>query len=183
MSLPVLSSTFFLTLLLAIGLFFFIKASVKDRIEEQKLMANQGADALLKVIQQYFQSRAYQVKTTDPANNQITFEGFVRPSGFLAIFLTLLTAVGTLCLALVLSMITPQQDNLFFGLILLSPLTGIFYWQRAGRSEQVSLKLETVLHSDTHPQSVISVQAHRDELATLRQTLDLQPWEPANPSD
>jgi hypothetical protein len=179
MSLPVLSSTFFLTLLLGIGLFFFVKASVKARIEQQKLVANLTGELLLKQIQQYFQSRAYHIVTTNPDENQIVFEGMVRPSGFLAVFLTLLTAIGTLCLALVLSMVAPQQQQLFLGLILLSPLAGLFYWQRAGRSEQVFLQLEAMIPSEKQPQSIISVQAHRDELTSLKQALNLKPWEPA----
>ncbi len=183
MSLPVLSSTFFLTLLLGIGLFFFVKASVKARIQQQQLVANQGAEQLLKQIRQYFQSRAYRIVTTNPDENQIVFEGMVRPSIFLAVFLTLLTAIGTLCLALVLSMVAPQQQQLFLGLILLSPLAGIFYWQRAGRSEQVLLKLEGMIPSEKQPQSVISIQAHRDELASLKQALNLTPWEPVTSSE
>lgn len=183
MSLPVLSSTFFLTLLLAIGLFFFVKASVKARIEQQKLVADLGADHLLKQVKQYFQSRAYRIVTTNPDKNQIVFEGMVRPSGFLAVFLTLLTAIGTLCLALVLSMVAPQQQELFLGLVILSPLAGFFYWQRAGRNEQVSLQLEAMILSENQPQSIIRVQGHRDELTSLRQALNLKAWEPLSSSD
>ncbi|MGB3534642.1 MAG: cofactor assembly of complex C subunit B [Microcoleaceae cyanobacterium] len=182
MSLPVLSSTFFLTFLLAVGLFFFVKASVKARIEQQKLVANQAADSLLNQIQQYFQSRAYRVVTTNPDENQIVFEGVVRPSGFLAVFLTLLTAIGTLCLALVLSMVAPQYQQLFLGLILLSPLAGVFYWRRSGRSEQVLLQLEATNPLGNQPQSILRIQGHRDELTSLKQALNLKPWEPVTSS-
>ncbi|MGB3401701.1 MAG: cofactor assembly of complex C subunit B [Microcoleaceae cyanobacterium] len=182
MSLPVLSSTFFLTLLLAIGLFFFVKASVKARIQQQKLVASLAADLLLNQIKQYFQSRAYRIVSANPDENQIVFEGVVRPSGLLAVFLTLLTAIGTLCLALVLSMVAPQQQNIFLGLVVLSPLAGIFYWQRAGRSEQVSLQLEATIQSENQPQSVICIQGHRDELTSLRQALNLKAWEPVTSS-
>ncbi|XTZ11367.1 MAG: cofactor assembly of complex C subunit B, partial [cyanobacterium endosymbiont of Rhopalodia yunnanensis] len=47
MNLPVLSSTFFLTLLLMMGLFFFIRASAKDRTERIKLTSRESIDQLL----------------------------------------------------------------------------------------------------------------------------------------
>lgn len=177
MTVPVLPSTFVLTALLAIGLFFFIKASVKDRIQQEKLIAQQEAESLLTQLQLYFSSRAYRVAQTNPTENQIIFEGVVRPSLFLAIFLTLLTAIGLSCLALVLSMVVPQKGQWFLGLVLLAPLAGLFYWQRARRIEQVSLKLETAVDSLTQPQSIITVRAHRDELATLKQSLGLKSWD------
>ena len=166
-----------LTALLAIGLFFFIKASVKDRTQQEKLIAQQEAESLLTQLQAYFSSRAYRLCQTNPAENQITYEGLVRPSVFLAIFLTLLTAVGLLCLALVLSMLVQKNGEWFLGLVILSPLTGLFYWQRARRTEQVSLKLEATLDSVSQPQSIVTVKAHRDELATLKQSLGLKPWD------
>lgn len=177
MTVPVLPSTFVLTSLMVVGLFFFIKASVKDRIQQEKLIAPQEAESLLTQLQLHFSSRAYRVAQTNPEENQIIFEGLVRPSGFLAIFLTLLTAVGLLCLALVLSMIVPQNGQWFLGLVILSPLTGLFYWQRARRIEQVSLKLEVAVDSVTQPQSIITVRGHRDELAILKQSLGLKSWE------
>jgi len=61
----------------------------------------------------------------------------------------------------------------FFLLTLLTPLVGIFYWQKAGRVEQVSLKLETPEGMET-TQSFITVKAHRDELIQLQQALPLQ---------
>ncbi|HSF73309.1 MAG TPA: cofactor assembly of complex C subunit B, partial [Microcoleus sp.] len=47
MNTAVLPSTFVLTLLLAVGLFFFIKASVKDRIEQVKLASESAQESLL----------------------------------------------------------------------------------------------------------------------------------------
>lgn len=177
MMIPVIPSTFVLTLLLAIGLFFFVRASTKDRTEQEKLVAQQEADSLLTQIQQYFAARAYRVTQFNHEDNQITFEGVVRPSWFLAIFLTLLTAIGLLCLGLVLSMAIPNLGQLFWGLVLVSPLAGWFYWKGAKRPEQVSLKLDAVLGQGNQTQSLITVTAHRDELATLKQALHLQPWE------
>ncbi|MGB3203902.1 MAG: cofactor assembly of complex C subunit B [Crinalium sp.] len=169
-------STLLLTLLLAVGLFFFIKASVKDRIQQVKLISEQPEESLFTQLKQYFDQRAYQVTAIDAAANQVTFQGFVRPSWFLAIFLSVLAACGILCLSLVLSFLYPSLTNAFLALVLFAPIAGIFYWQKAGRPEQVFLKVETIPSIEAQPEtkSLITVTAHRDELAALQQALNLK---------
>jgi UPF0716 family protein affecting phage T7 exclusion len=93
----------------------------------------------------------------------------------LAIFLTVLAASGILCIALVLSLLYPTFTSIFFGLVLLSPAAGVFYWKKAGRNEQVSLKVEAVPTQATGTQSLLTVTAHRDELRELQQALQLKP--------
>lgn len=175
MSTPILSSTFLLTLLLAVGLFFFIRASVKDRTQKVQLIAQEPEASLLERLQNYFDQRAYRVAAVDQATGQVTFQGFVRPSWFLAIFLTALAACGILCLSLVLSILYPNLSQVFLGLVLLAPVAGIFYWKGAGRDEQVFLKVEPLPNPQTDMQSLVTVIAHRDELAQLQQALKLQP--------
>jgi Cofactor assembly of complex C subunit B len=165
---PTVLSPLILTLLLMVGLFFFIRASVKDRTEQVKLLWQEPEESVLNKLQQYFEQRAYRITTVDPTLNRVTFEGFVRPSWFLAVFLSFLAAVGLLCLALVLSLLYPSSGNFFLALTLLAPAAGIFYWQKAGRREQVSLQVETI--SAPQPQkSIITITAHRDELFQLQQ--------------
>lgn len=175
MSTPILASTFLLTLLLAVGLLFFIRASVKDRTQQVGLIAQESEESLLTRLQQYFDQRAYRVAAVDAATNQVTFQGFVRPSWWLAIFLTVLAACGILCLSLVLSVLYPTLSSLFLGLVLLAPVAGVFYWKKAGRSEQVSLKVEAVPTQEMSTQTLITVTAHRDELRELQQALKLKP--------
>ena len=175
MNTTILSSTFGLTLLLAVGLFFFIRASVKDRTEQVKLITQEPEESLLQQLQHYFDQRAYRVAAVDATTGQVTFQGFVRPSWFLAIFLTLLAGCGILCLSLVLSVLCPPLTKVFLGLVLLAPAAGLFYWKGAGRNEQVYLKVETVPNSETGMQNLITVTAHRDELAELQQALSLKP--------
>lgn len=174
MDTPILSSTFLLTLLLVVGLFFFIRASVKDRTEQEKLISQEPEESLLARLQQYFDERAYRVAAVDAATNQVTFQGFVRPSWFLAIFLTLLAACGILCLSLVLSFLYPTFTNFFLGLVILAPIAGVFYWKKAGRSEQVSLTVESLPTAKTGQQTLLTVTGHRDELAQLKQSLHLK---------
>ena len=172
MSTSVIPSTFFLTILMTIGLVFFIRASVKDRIQVIKLASDQSETSLLTQLRQYFDQRAYRVMSLDATKNEVIFEGTVRPSLFLAVFLVLLAAAGALCLVLMLSYLFPAQSKLWLSLLLLPPLAGVFYWRGAGRSEQVSLKIESV--PDAATKSLITVKAHRDELAELQRILRLK---------
>ncbi|MGF1495438.1 MAG: cofactor assembly of complex C subunit B [Elainellaceae cyanobacterium] len=173
---PVLSSTFFLTLLMLIGLFFFIRASTKDRIEVARLVAQQPQEPVLEKLESYFTQRAYRLAAVNADENLVTFEGFVRPSVFLAVFLSSLAAVGLLCLSLVLSLLFPSIGQLFLGLVGLAPAAGWFYWQRSGRVEQVSLQV-SALDGQPQTQTAVVVTGHRDELAELRQALGFQPLE------
>jgi hypothetical protein len=174
MSASVLPSIFVLTLLMSIGLMFFIRASVKDRIEVVKLASEQTEVSLLNQLQAYFTQRAYRIVATDPAQLQVTFEGFVRPSLIMALFLTLLAAIGFLCLALMLSILFPRASELLLGLVGLSPIAGLFYWRRAARPEQVVLKVEETRPSEHGQRSIVTLTAHRDELAEVQRNLSLK---------
>ena len=168
---PVLTSTFILTILLAIGLFFFIRASTKPRIEQMVLETSESEVALLPRLQAYFTERAYKIAAVDRDTDIVTFEGVVRPSVFLTVLLTGLAAVGGLCLALVLSMVLPDIGNLFLVLILVAPLAGWFYWEGSSRTEQVRLKVE--VQDGEPPSTSIRISGHRDELAVFQSVLQL----------
>ncbi|MDM3845496.1 MAG: cofactor assembly of complex C subunit B [Aphanizomenon gracile PMC649.10] len=173
MNSTVSQSTFLLTFLLSVGLFFFIRASTKDRTEVMRLASEQDGNTLMAALKEYFRSRAYRVAAVDAVKNQVTFEGLVSPSWFLAIFLTVLAAVGLGCLALVLSMLFPDFGQFFLVIILFSPLSGLLYWKKSGRLEKVSLKMENI-PSEQNFSSTITVTAHRDELAELQRALQLK---------
>ncbi len=157
-----------------VGLLFFIRASVKDRTEQIKLVASESEEVLFERLQKYFEGRAYRITETDAAKNQVTLEGFVKPSLFLAIFLTALAAAGLFCSALVLALLYPDAGNLVWLLLLLAPAAGIFYWRKAGRLERVLLEAIETSTSEQNYQKFLTVTAHRDELIQLRQALPLQ---------
>jgi uncharacterized membrane protein YqjE len=168
-NLPVISSTFFLTLLMMIGLFFFIRASVKDRTKQIQLLPAESEDVLIKKLQEYFEARAYQLTSVNPETKQVEFKGYVQPSLFLAILLSLLAAVGLSCLTLVLLLLFPDLNRLCWLLILIAPLAGVFYWQKAGRWENIMLQ---VINSDR--QNLVRITAHRDELIQLQENLAVE---------
>ena len=162
-----------------IGLFFFIRASVKDRTKQIQLIPSETEDILLKKLQKYFENRAYQLTSVDPENKQITFRGFVQPSIFLAILLSLLAVVGFSCLALILFLLFPNSNNLVWLLTILSPLAGVFYWRKAGRWEEILLRVV----SRTDSPNLVSITAHRDELIQLEENLSVQTVEKTKTED
>ncbi len=161
-------STLILTLLLLIGLFFFIRGSIKERTETVTLACQDNADNILSYLRDYFFRRAYRVKSIHPEENKVVLEGFVAASGFLAVFLSLLAGCGLFSLGLVLAMLF-QSQSLYWGLgfSLLAPLAGWYYWHRARRVEQVVFRLDSNPETDK-TQTVITIQAHRDELIELQ---------------
>ncbi|MGP1382756.1 MAG: cofactor assembly of complex C subunit B [Thainema sp.] len=178
---PVLASTFLLTLLLLVGLFFFIRASVKDRTESAQFVVDQPETEIAQQLQQHFQSRAYEVdpaaaSETSSNASAVTLTGFVRPSLFLAIFLSLLAAIGFFCLALVVSLLLPSQFQWPFIFPLLAPLAGFFYWKGAARTETVQFSVQpSPTNRDRNlSESFVTVVAHRDEIIALQQALSLQ---------
>jgi Cofactor assembly of complex C subunit B len=162
-----------LTFLLAIGLMFFIKASVKDRIEQISFAITEPEEAFLAKLDRYLIDRAY--KLVDISDNTgVTYEGLVAPSWFMAIFLTSLAAGGFLCLGLVLNYIF--TSNLFLGLAVLAPLAGLFYWKKSERLEQI-IFVATDLQEEQANGRMFSLTGHRDELKILERSLKVQPVE------
>ena len=165
-----------------VGLFFFVRASTKDRTETAAFVTPQDSIELLEQLQQYFSARSYRVTAVDPDQGRIALEGIVSASWFLAIFLSLLAATGLGCIALVLALTFPQVGWGFVPLVLLAPLAGVFYWRGATRPEAVSFQVAD--NNDTQAgQSLtrLEVVAHRDEITTLQGQLGLKRTE-AEPS-
>lgn len=169
-----LPSTLLLTLLLLVGLVFFIRAATKDRTETAHLISEQGEAVLMPQLQEYFRSRSYRVAEVDREKNRVIFEGYVKPSLFLAVFLTLLATVGLVCLSLVLWLLLPNLNTSALGIALLSPLSGLFYWKKAGRVEKVLLDMQRTNQDEPNSPGKLTVTAHRDELIELQRTLNLK---------
>jgi hypothetical protein len=174
----VIPSTFFLTALLMIGLFFFVRASTKDRIECLEWSSSEEGDRLLSQIEQHLTQRAYRLKQVEPEQSKVIFEGLVRPSVILAALLVSLVIVSLLGLSLVLSLTMPSVGLKFMAIGLVSPLAGWFYWKGSERLEEVEVQvLPPEPSSESNPkvteipQTTVRVQGHRDELLALRNVL------------
>lgn len=161
---------------MVVGLVFFIRASTKDRIETLTLVRSVEPLALLQSVTAHFEARSYVVTAAEPAPQRITLRGRVRPSIFLAGFLTVLAAVGALCFALVLANLWPAYGAGFLGLLGVAPAAGWFYWRGADRDEEIILAVQPPSVPDPSlesPEATVTVTAHRDELIALKQAFDL----------
>lgn len=165
-------STLMLTILLAIGLFFFLRASSKDRKENRLYLSSRSIESLGSALRSHLQSRAYRLQSTD-SEGIATFVGEARGSVGLAAFLTGLAGLGLACLALVLHTLEPQWGGWPWMLVLASPWAGWSYWQRSQRLEQIRLKLQ-----EEGSGSRLWVEGHRDELDILAATFALQERDP-----
>jgi Cofactor assembly of complex C subunit B len=166
-TIPTIYSTLFLTILLFIGLISFLRGSIRDRTTDALFTVEEVSDDhLLKQVRDHFQQRAYKVIEIDPARDVATLSGQVKPSLFLAIFLTILAAVGLICLGIVLGILIPDLENLWLWLMIFSPIAGVFYWRGTPRQRQVSLQLL--------PETKLKVRAHKDEIEELQRSLNLE---------
>ena len=157
-------STFFLTMLLGVGLFFFIKAATKDRTQIAEFATDQSSEVLRQKLLDYFENRAYHLipETTDE-DDWVKLVGLVRPSIFLAVFLAFLAAVALMCFALVLATMFSNYGAFFFCLVLLSPVAAIAYWKQAKREEQVAFRI-----NPTDKGCALAIRGHRDEIIQLK---------------
>ncbi len=168
----VLPSAFFLTVLITIGLFFFIRASVKPRLETATWSVPQPDQQLVQSVTEYLEGRTYRLQSVDRDQNQVVFTGLVSASAGLALFLSVLAAVGAICLGLTLLVQFPAVGYWGFLSVLLAPLAGWFYYKKSTRPEQVVLSVKGL---DNTNQTRLRITAHRDEIALLETTLKFPP--------
>lgn len=155
----VIPSTFVITSLLAVGLFFFLRAAGKDRTEERTYQV-EATELDPAQIAQFLQARAYRLEAVDAAGIA-HFKGHIQPSDGLTVLLSSLAAVGIACLVLVLHMIG-LRTSLLWALLVLAPLAGQYYRSRNQGTDAVAVKI-TLDDVATH----VWVQGHRDALDTL----------------
>ncbi len=173
---PVAVSTLLMTTLLGIGLFFFIRASGKDRVESRRYQTLQPLEPLGSGLKHYLLGRGYRLVSAEPSG-MATFEGQAQPSGFLAALLTVLAGAGLGCLAMVLQTLFPQWGRLAWLLLTAAPLAGDYYRFRNQRRETIRLKIEQPNIEPADPtdvvQALVWVSGHRDELDELEQHFSL----------
>jgi Cofactor assembly of complex C subunit B len=168
----VLPSAFFLTVLITIGLFFFIRASAKPRLETATWSVPQPDQQVVQSVTEYLEGRAYRLQSVDRDQNQVVFTGLVRASTGLALFLSALAAVGAICLGLTLLVQFPAVGYWGFLSVLVAPLAGWFYQTKSTRPEQVILSVRAL---DAINQTRLRITAHRDEIALLETALKFPP--------
>ena len=160
------SSTLFLTILLAIGLGFFLRAASKDRTTIVDVKSPLPPLEVLKGISSWLEERGWKKNGGNVEEKLLIFSGNVASSVFLVIFLSCLGGVGSACLGLVLIQLYPSLS--WWPLLLAvigAPLAGIIYRIKSKREESLEVKL---LSSDISDISILRIKAHRDELIAIQ---------------
>jgi hypothetical protein len=162
------ASTLLLTVLLAIGLVFFLRASSKDRTTVVDVQSPRPDLEVLEGLVAWLGQRGWQPTAKDPQRQVLRFSGQVQASLSLALLLSLLGSLGAGSLALVLHQLFPGSGWWVLGLVLLGPLAGRIYWRRAARPESLELRL---IEEPAGGGSTLRLRAHRDELIALEKEL------------
>tara|TARA_Y100001968_G_scaffold13858_1_gene11259 strand:+ start:446 stop:1003 length:558 start_codon:yes stop_codon:yes gene_type:complete len=160
------SSTLFLTILLAIGLGFFLRAASKDRTTVVDIQSPLPPLEVLKGISCWLEERGWTKNGGNVEEKLLIYNGNVASSTFLVIFLSCLGGVGSACLGLVLIQLYPSLS--WWPLLLAvigAPLAGIVYRVKSNREEALEVKL---LSSELSDSSVLRIRAHRDELIAMQ---------------
>lgn len=165
---PTLGSTLLLTLLLAIGLVFFLRAASKDRTTIVEVHSPRPPVEVLEGLSGWLAARGWRPETSDPERQVLRFRGQVSSSLPLAMLLSFLGALGAACLGLVLRQLVPALGWWPLMLAVSGPLAGWIYRRRAERSESLELRL---MNEPDSPGSSLRLRAHRDELIALETEL------------
>ena len=163
-----LESTFLLTILLAIGLFFFLRASSKDRTTTIEISSAKDKIDTLNIICRWLNGRGWNQVGGSIEQKTLIFKGQVISSNSLAVFLSILGVLGACSLGLVINQIYP---NLKWWPILLGvvggPISGIIYSKKSQREETFEFRLLDNCGTSTK----LRLRAHRDELISLEKEL------------
>tara|TARA_Y100001968_G_scaffold279893_1_gene276089 strand:- start:203 stop:760 length:558 start_codon:yes stop_codon:yes gene_type:complete len=160
------SSTLFLTILLAIGLVFFLRAASKDRTTVVDVRSPLPPLEVLNGISLWLEERGWKKNGGNVEEKLLIFNGNVDASTFLTIFLSCLGGVGSACLGLVLIQLYPALS--WWPLLLSAigaPLAGMVYRIKSKREESLEVKL---LSSDISSSCILRITAHRDELIAIQ---------------
>jgi len=146
------------------------KASKKRKTFEVSGPAKDGAaslDARARQIFLYFQKYNYEVKET---GETITFAGTYAASRGQAAALVFYVFCGLLSTALVLSIALPFGGQNWYWLSALSPLAGVYYWQKGTRQEDFKVKMVT---ADDEQTTDIIVEGDKEEIERMTKELQL----------
>ena len=165
-----LNSTLILTILLAIGLFFFLRASSKDRTTVVEITSSQKPVEVLNVMCEWLNLRGWKQIGGDFDQRILIFQGQVVSSKLLAIFLGILGGFGSCALGLVIIQIYPILGwwPILLGFIG-GPASGIVYLRKSAREEKFELRL--ISKDENEKMTLMRLRAHRDELISLENEL------------
>ena len=164
-----LNSTLLLTILLSIGLFFFLRASSKDRTTIIEISSSKTPVEVLTILCDWLKERGWQQTGGDSEKKILIFKGQVVSSKPLAVFLGILGGFGSCSLGLVIVQLYPSLGWWPILLTLVgAPLSGIIYFKKSQREENFEFRL---INSEDNQKTQLRLKAHRDELISLENEL------------
>ena len=166
-----INSTLILTILLGIGLFFFLRASSKDRTTIIEISSSQKPLTVLTILCEWLNLRGWKQIGGDLDQKILIFTGQVVSSKMLAIFLGVLGGFGSCALGLVIIQIYPVLSwwPILLGFVG-GPISGLIYLKKSAREEKFELKLINKEEGDDEI-TFMRLRAHRDELISLESEL------------
>ncbi|WP_320666837.1 cofactor assembly of complex C subunit B [Prochlorococcus sp. MIT 1307] len=159
------SSVLLLTLLLAIGLVFFLRAASKDRTTVVDVRSTLPPLKVLNGLSVWLEERGWKRDGGDADRQLLRFQGSVASSRTLAVLLSIFGSLGSACLGLVITQLYPVLGWWPLLLALIGgPAAGFVYQRRAARMECLELRL---ISSAEEEGSLLRIRAHRDELIAI----------------
>lgn len=125
-------------------------------------------DVRARQIFAYFKKYNYAVKDTGEV---IRFTGQYKASRGQAAALVFYVFMGLGSTALVLSIAAPFGGSYWYGLTALSPLAGLYYFQKGTREEECAVKMVT---ADDEATTDIIVEGDQEEITRMTKELNLQ---------
>merc|ERR1712176_1011063 len=131
------------------------KASVKTVTFE---VPGTASDELASTIASYFARYNYKISGTGEV---ITFQGVYEANRGQGIALSFYVFLGLASIALVLSTIYPNVGSWWYGMLLLTPGSYVYYMQNGTRTEEAKVKMVT---SDDEKTTDIILQCDKEEI-------------------
>jgi len=160
------------------GLWSTIKRATKVALVQKTYefpgeRAPEGARAMREVagdVMAYMQANNYEVAD---AGEEITFRGSIAASKSQAFFLTFVTLVSLLSLALVLQIQVPSVGNYWFLICLVSPYAGVFYWGQASENEDREFKVKLTANDD-ETETLMVLRGGKEDVERMEREMDLR---------
>lgn len=156
------------------GVWSLIKRSTKSKIVKKTFLVDGPAkpnskplNTVAGEITSFFTRNNYKVADRGEV---VTFEGILTPSRSQASFLVFCSLLSLASIALVLTITVPDVGENWYWLTVLSPLSGVYYWTKASRKEEIKVKM--VVADDESTADVV-VQGDDAEVERMRKELAL----------
>ncbi len=158
-------SVLLLTILLAIGLIFFLRAGSKDRTTVVDVKSSYPPLEVLNGVSRWLEERGWKSNGGDAERQVLHFQGNVASSMTLALLLSFYGALGSASLGLVIRQLYPVLGWWPLLLVIVGgPAAGFVYARRAERIEFLEIRL---MSAEDHATTLLRIRAHRDELIAM----------------